>query len=148
MGQNVTPVAQVLGLNQKGDTKGTKGKPLKNGCSPNLTQRVQVPPEDGFWGVKRAPSTSLEGTWTLWVRVPLVIPTWAFDLSMASACRPSVLRGKCWGRSQRASGHSHPCPRTWKKPSFRKPSLSDFRKPSNEKLVILGNPRFPDFRCK
>ena len=27
------------------------------------------PPEDGFWGVKRGLSTSLEGTWTLWVDI-------------------------------------------------------------------------------
>ena len=33
----------------------------------NLSQRVQVPSEDGCWGVKRGLSTSLEGTWTLWV---------------------------------------------------------------------------------
>ena len=31
------------------------------------TQRVQVPHADGFWGVKRGLSTSLKGTWTLWV---------------------------------------------------------------------------------
>ena len=27
----------------------------------------QIPPEDGFWGGKRGPSASSEGTWTLWV---------------------------------------------------------------------------------
>ena len=31
----------------------------------SLSQRVQVPPEDGFWVVKWGLSTSL-GTWTLW----------------------------------------------------------------------------------
>ena len=33
-------------------------------CLP--TQKVQVPPEDGFWGIKMGLSTFLEGTWTLW----------------------------------------------------------------------------------
>ena len=32
-----------------------------------IAKRVQVLPEDGFWGVKRGLSTSLEGAWTLWV---------------------------------------------------------------------------------
>ena len=32
-------------------------------------ERPLVPPEDGFWGVKRGPSASLEGAWKLWGRL-------------------------------------------------------------------------------
>ena len=34
---------------------------------PRGSEGPLVPPEDGFWGLKRGLSTSLEATWTLWV---------------------------------------------------------------------------------